>query len=294
MGLLTPAFSCPRHHRADSTHWRWVPSTSASLDPLAWVPFALASFDTLALGSPRLGVVQHLVVGFLQPPCLSTRWVWVSSASASFDPLALGSLSLHVFRHGGFGFPSPCRHSTRASGSVRLSVVRHVVVGYLSFRVFRHVDFGFLPSRRRLTFWRWVPLAPVSKDTLTLGSLRLRQLVAGSCCAVLWFASPSGVCYMGIGPAISFVVGLVVVGEVSVVSPMDGVLMWRGYVEEGGGVLNGQLRHWKDKNDENETRTVWASHFMGPPCVLLPLPFALNLRTTGPHPSGEGRGTACT
>ena len=38
-----------------------------------------------------------------------------------------------------------------------------------------------------------------------------------------------------------------------------GLLMWRGCVEEGGGVLNGQLWHWKHKNNEHETRLLSVS-----------------------------------
>ena len=85
------------------THWRWIPSTSAS-------------FDTLSLGSLRLRVFRHVDVRFLPPRRHSTRWCWVPSASVSFDTLALGSL--------------------------HIGVVRHIGVGFLRLRVFRHVDLG--------------------------------------------------------------------------------------------------------------------------------------------------------
>ena len=92
----------------------------------------------------------------------------------SFDTLELGSLRLSVVRRVVIGFPQPPRRMTRwrwvPSASASFDTLS---LGSLRLRVFRHVDVGFLPPRRHSTRWRWIPSASVSFDTLALGSLHL-------------------------------------------------------------------------------------------------------------------------
>jgi hypothetical protein len=199
--------------------------------------FAALSFDVLALGSLRLRVFRHVGVGFPPPPRLSTawRWGWVASASASFDTLALGPSASASF-------------DTLALGCPRL-------------RVFRHLGIGPPPPPRLSTPWRWVASASASFDTLALGPLRLRVFrrlgvgfpsppSLGGClppCLVCGgLAAPScGSCghrksgAQRLDSQCRSVVRLVVVGDVSAVSPMGGLVDLAWVCRGGRGILTG-------------------------------------------------------
>ena len=170
------------------------------------------SFDRVALGFLRLDVVRHVGVGPLRLRVFRP---------ASFDTLALSSLRPRVVRHVGIEFPSPPRRSTR---------------------------------------WHWVPFASVSFDTLGLGALCLRvirHVGVGSLRLCHWWLAATSfssqwpvcrlvrvavrVCYAGVGLPRRSVVRVVVMGKILAVSPVEGVVRWRGCVEEEGGFLTSSL-----------------------------------------------------
>ena len=145
-------------------------------------------------------------------------------AALSFDVLALGSLRLRVFRHVGVGFPPPPRLSTAwrwgwvASASASFDTL---ALGPLRLRVFRRLGVGF-------------PSPP------SLGGCLPPCLVCGG------LAAPScGSCghrksgAQRLDSQCRSVVRLVVVGDVSAVSPMGGLVDLAWVCRGGRGILTG-------------------------------------------------------